>query len=395
MRTNASSSSARTKTRAAAKPAATVVSKSKPPKRTVSTSVAKPATKPKAAAAPAPTATRSPAQPQQESLDVRLAEALVGEGRMLARVSTMAPTSRLESLRVLNVIYNGLTQPVTAECALGSAARLASHPAVMGLKWRLESSWLEELSRRAGVVDSVPETNATEGLRTLVAALPEHPMYGWLAKQGSAESLVSFIAGEGGPDDGLVELLATAQAGASATYSVGLARLIWEMAGEGVQARSRVQAHQAARVALGIARAGDRVSGSLIGQAHDLSETALERRALRGMLETNPGLRPELLGYIAMILLQAPARCEQMLKAMRRLRVPSEAMRLYEALTEPHSRAGATFVAEVIKPAVRECPDWSHRVIRGARWRASLETELLDELYSGLRDGSIGAPRAA
>jgi hypothetical protein len=313
---------------------------------------------------------------------------------MLPQVCALAPVDRTERLRVLHTIYTTQLEPARAQSTLGGAPRLVMHPAVQGLKWRLESQWLEELSRRAGVVDSVPETNASEGLRTLVTAQGMHPAYSWLAKEATAEQLVTFVASEGGPDDGIVELVATAQVGAGLAAAHGLANLAYELAGSGVQARSRAQAHRMARSALGIERHGDR-KGDLLVPPTELGDVALERTAVRGLLATNPGLRPELLGYVAMALLQAPAECELVLKAMRRLRVPSEAMRLYEPLTEAHSRAGMSFVSDVVKPSAREIPDWSHRVIRGARWRASLESELLTQLLDGLREGRIGAARAA
>ena len=330
-----------------------------------------------------------------ETLEQRLAAALTGDGRTLPRVCALAPSDRSERLRVLMAIYTAQAEPARAEAVLGGAPRLAVHPAVMGLKWRLETQWLEELSRLAGVVDSVPETNAAEGLRALVASQSVPAVYPWLAKEASAENLVSFVATEGGPDAGLPELVAVAQVGASLACAHGLSRAAWEMAGEGVLARSRAQSHHAARVALGIERPAVKSDAALTISPGEFSDAALQRVAVRGLLLTNPGLRPELLGYVAMALLQAPPKCELMLKAMRRLRVPSEALRMYEPLTEAHSRLGANFVTDVVKPAVRETPDWSHRVIRGARWRASLELELLNELHDGLRDGSIGAPRAA
>lgn len=328
------------------------------------------------------TATMSPRQ--ETSLEGRLARSLSGEPSSLPQVCATAPIDRADRFRTLLHIYDLLLGPLPEE---GADARLATHPAVTGLKWRLENQWLEELSEYASAVDGVSEANAVEGMRILAARDRLPKVYKWLAKEADREQLAAFVQAEGGPDGGFDDLVACAAMGLSGEAKLELARNYWDEMGSGVAEGAHSELHRQTLAALGVPNPIESAA---------MTTSGLERAALGGLLASNHWLQPEMLGALGMVELQAGPRCKLVVNAMTRLRMPDEAIRFYQTQARVDPKHGTDWLTLVVRPTLRKKPAWHHRVLRGARWRLSVNDVFLDELHERLVSGAyVPARRAA
>lgn len=318
-----------------------------------------------------------------QRLEQRLGEALNGELGQLVRTCATAPLDRSDRFLTLLRIYDHLMGPLSDE---GPEARLVTHPAVTGLKWRLENQWLEELSEHASAVDGVSEANAVEGMRTLAARDRLPKIYRWIAKEADREQLIAFLFAEGGPDATFDDLVAAGQLGLKGEAKLEMARNYWNEMGDGVSGDVHTELHTAMLANLGLPVMPDRSA---------MTERALERAALPGLLASNHWLQPELLGALGMVELQAGPRCQLVIKAMTRLRLPAESMRFYQVHCDIDPKHGTDWLSQVIRPTLRKHPAWHYRVIRGARWRLALNDEFLAELHERLVTGSYAPVRRA
>ena len=318
-----------------------------------------------------------------QRLEQRLADALTGELSQLVRTCSTSPLDRSDRFHTLLRIYDLLIGPLSEG---GPEARLATHPAVAGLKWRLENQWLEELSEHASAVDGVSEANAVEGMRTLAARDRLPKVYRWLAKDADREQLIAFLAAEGGPDATFDDLVACGQLGLTGEAKLEMARNYWDEMGDGAAGSVHTELHKTMLTTVGLPTTVDRTA---------MTECALERAALPGLLATNHWLQPELLGALGMVELQAGPRCQLVVKAMTRLRLPAEALRFYEVHAAVDPKHGSDWLAQVIRPTLRRNPAWHYRVIRGARWRLALNDEFLAELHVRLLTGAFAPVRRA
>jgi hypothetical protein len=262
--------------------------------------------------------------------------------------------------------------------SLGAAARLAGHPTLAALLWRLENDWLHEL---LALDDPLLSREVVPGMRALAARdrLPE--AYEWVASRATWPEVVRFLALEGGPDGGFDDLVALCQVGLAGEAKVELARNYWDELGNGALPAVHTVLHDRLVAAIGMPRV-------------PLSEQpveALERAALGGLLSTNHWLQPEMLGALGLIELQAGPRCRKVLQAFDRLGAPADAYPFYAEHAEVDPRHGKDWLDNAIVPTVAAHPEWAPRILRGALWRSRVNAAFFTVVWRDLSGADTAA----
>ena len=207
-------------------------------------------------------------------------------------------------------------------------------------------------------------------MRSIAAKDRLPAIYQWVAQTASLDGLRRFLAVEGGPDGGFDDLVALCQVGLGGAPKLELARNYWDEMGAGNPAEVHTDLHRlmAQLIELpSLARAS-------------LPEAALERSALGGLLSTNRWLQPEMLGALGLTELQAGPRCRLVQQGFERLGLPVKAQRFYAVHAEVDPRHGMDWLEKTIAPLAAAHPEWSARMVRGARWRWQVNARLFGGL---------------
>jgi hypothetical protein len=275
-----------------------------------------------------------------------------------------APVSRQDRFLTLLEIYDLTTAPLER---VGDRAAWAGHPAVAALKMGLEQQWLAELEAADSRGDAADPVAA---IRKIAAKDRLPRVYRWVSEQASLAELRHFLAVEGGPDAGFDDLVALCQIGLSGAPKMELARNYWDEMGAGRPAGVHTELHREMAAVVGIPDL----------PRTELPEAALERAALGGLLATNRWLQPEMIGALGLTELQAGPRCRMVLSGLQRLQVPERAHAFYAEHAEVDPRHGKDSLEQAVAPLAAQHPDWSPRMVRGARWRWQVNAGLFDSL---------------
>ncbi len=307
----------------------------------------------------------------------QLAGALRTGGNALDLLRNAAPLDRRDRFLTLLQIYDLHTAPLEV---VGDAARHQHAPAVAELKNRLEAPWLAELDAAwagAGALSRCrTATEVVQAMRAVAARdrLPE--AYGWLARTATWEQVIDFLALEGGPDGGFDDLVAVCQVGLSGSAKLELGKNYWDEMGRGDLAGVHTQLHHDLVAAIDLP----------VVPREQLSEAALERAALGGLLATNRWLQPEMIGALGLLELQAGPRCRMVLKAFDRLGAPTGAYPFYVEHAEVDPVHGKDWMDKAIEPLAAERPAWGPRMVKGAWWRAQINLAFFADLRERLVD---------
>ena len=285
----------------------------------------------------------------------RLDAALLGDGRALDTLATADPAADHDALVSLLAIHDLHVAPLEG---LDARVRWQHHPAVAGLKWRLEEWFLDRLDRRDrthtwGLPDRAPAALRALGVLDLVPSV-----YRFVAEDATHDELVVFLTLEGGPDGGFDDLVATCQIGLDGQPKLELARNYWDEMGNGDAGDVHTELHRDLSRCLGL-EAVPRTEQPL---------EALERSALGSLLATNRSLQPEMVGALGLIELQAGPRCRKVLEGLRRLDAPADALPFYEVHAAVDPKHGKDWVDHVVTP-LSDDGTWAEGMVRGARWR--------------------------
>ena len=248
------------------------------------------------------------------------------------------------------------------------------HPVVAELKWRLEGTFLERIQEMDAERGWDLPDEPIDALRAIQAVDRVPPMYHWLADEAGPAELRAFLELEGGPDGGFDDLVAHCQVGLDGEAKVELARNYWDEMGRGHQGRVHTELHRTMAEALQLGRVARR----------ELPTACLERTLLGSTLATNRWLQPELLGALGLIELQAGPRCRKVVAGLRRIGAPSAAFPFYEEHARVDPRHGRAWLDRAVAPVVAECPELGWRIVRGARWRSTVNARFLDAARSSL-----------
>ena len=289
-------------------------------------------------------------------LFTRLTTSLGSGGRGLAQLADATPIDWRDLLLSLSAIHDLHTAPLPQ---LGGRERLQHHPAVAGLKWRLEDQLVAELDRRDeetvwGLPDSASVAMRTIGARGLV---PE--IYEWLARDADRDEVVEYLSLEGGPDGGFDDLVAACQIGLDGSAKLELAQNYWDEMGNGSLARVHTELHRKLSRALGLS----------CPPRDRQPVAALERSVLTGLMATNRWLQPELLGALGLLELQAGPRCRKVVAALERIGAGEDAIDFYAEHATVDPRHGKDWVDKAIAPFDGD-ERWATGIVRGARWRS-------------------------
>jgi hypothetical protein len=307
--------------------------------------------------------------------------ALQAGPRVLDTVHFPTPEDRRDLLLALLAVTDLHTAPIDQ---LGGRARWQHHPAVAALKVDLESAFVGSLGRpRAD--DSRDRVDAVAAMRRMATSDLVPPVYDWLAEDAGWTELVTFLALEGGPDAGFDDLVAACQIGLDGEAKVELARNYWDEMGNGSLASVHTELHHRLVEAIAMPR---------LARAA-LPIEALERAALGSVLATNRWLQPELVGALGLIELQAGPRCRKVVQALRRLDAPADAFPFYEEHAAVDPRHGKAWLEHAIAPLAASHPEWSARIVQGARWRSEVNARFFHAMARRFDPDRIAASRAA
>ena len=293
-----------------------------------------------------------------------------------------APRTRRDRFLTLLRIYDLHTAPLDQ---IGDAARHQHAPQVAELKGRLEADWLAELDAAWATAGALAQCRAPEevvrAMRAVAAKdrLPE--AYKWLAKHANWQQVVDFLALEGGPDGGFDDLVAVCQVGLSGSAKLELGKNYWDEMGQGDLAGVHTQLHH---------DLVDAIAMPTITR-EQLSEAALERAALGGLLATNRWLQPEMIGALGLLELQAGPRCRLVLQAFDRLGAPEGAYPFYVEHAEVDPVHGKDWMDKAIEPLAADNPAWGPRMVKGAWWRSAVNLVFFADLQSRLVEDSAAA----
>jgi hypothetical protein len=312
-----------------------------------------------------PTVATAPGAPLADRLGDALADPTGGALETLAGAE---PVDRRDRVLTLLAVYDLHTAPLEV---VGPAARHQHHPAVAGVKRRLEASWLAELdaawAAQGRFHDAWPaEEDAVQrvvaDMRALAAKDRLPDAYRWLAKAASWDELVRFLAMEGGPDGGFDDLVAMCQVGLSGSAKLELGKNYWDEMGCGDLAGVHTVLHRDMADAIGLPD---------VPREH-LPVEALERVAVGGLLATNRWLQPEMVGALGLLELQAGPRCRLVVQGFDRLGAPQAAYPFYVEHAEVDPVHGRDWMDKAVVPLVAELPEWGPRIVKGAWIRSQL-----------------------
>jgi hypothetical protein len=300
------------------------------------------------------------------SLTERTRRALRLGGHALDGLVDTEPLDRRDALLTLLEIYDLHTAPIDR---IGPTVRWQHHPAIADVKGRLEELLVDDLDAASQDV-AVDDADAPAALRALARLDLVPPVYRWVAEEATLSELVEFLALEGGPDGGFDDLVALCQVGLGGRAKVELATNYWDEMGNGDAAGVHTDLHTMLAEALALP-AVPRSAQPLEG---------LERAALGGLLATNRALQPEMVGALGLIELQAGPRCRKVIAGLRRTGAPSGAFPFYEVHADVDPRHGKDWVDNAVVPLVEADPEWSPRIVRGARWRSAINARFFDAM---------------
>jgi hypothetical protein len=282
------------------------------------------------------------------------------------------PDDEADALRALLGIYDLWMAPLEQT---DGAERYQNHPAIAALKWRLEQAFVHRLDARDG--EAVDDTDPVGALRRIAALDLVPAVYEWLASAATWDEAVDFITLEGGPDADFDDLVAIAQVGVTGEAKVALATNYWDELGRGSLDHVHTVLHD---------RLVEAVSMRPIPLDH-LPTSALERKALGGLLVTNRHLQPEALGAFGLLEMQAGPRCRAVVKAFDRLDAPADAYPFYLEHATADPRHGKDWLDRVVTP-LSSSPRHATGMVRGARWRHVVN----DRFFGEALDLLGGAP---
>lgn len=300
-----------------------------------------------------------------DSLVARLEAELARPTSSLAGVRGAAPSDERDAALTLLRIHDLHVGPFAS---IAGGPNRQHHPVIAELKWRLEAAFLERLqeldSRRAWDLPGDP----SDALRAIQAVDRVPPLYRWLAEEADRRELRVFLELEGGPDGGFDDLVAQCQLGVDGEAKVELARNYWDEMGRGDESQVHTVLHRTMAEALGLRRLA---RGEQPG-------ACLERTLLGSTLATNRWLQPEMVGALGLIELQAGPRCRAVVAALRRTGAPAASLPFYEEHARVDPQHGRSWLDRVVAPLVAEHPDVAWRIVRGARWRSTVNARFLE-----------------
>ena len=288
------------------------------------------------------------------------------------------PADDFDEAAALLAIYELWLAPAAMT---GGCERFQNHPAVATLKWKLEERLLGRLESWVQPVH-VSNSDVVDAIRRIARA-DRPPVYEWLATTAKWDELVRFLAIEGGPDGGFDDLVALCQVGITGAPKVVLGANYWDEMGQGDVDAVHTRLHERLVAAVDMPRLA----------YEQLPLSALHRSALNGFLATNRWLQPEMLGALGLLELQAGPRCRQVLRGLTRLGAPAEAFPFYEEHAETDPRHGKEWLEEALAPLCAQTPEWTPRIIRGARWRSEVNRRLFADALSILTGSRDEVPR--
>lgn len=331
-----------------------------------------------------------PARAAPEPLTSRLVDALADPtGALLDSLADDQPVDRRDRALALLSVYDLHTAPLDA---VGVAARHQHHPAVAGVKRRLEASWLAELGAAWAAQDRFADTWPAEtdpvarvvaDLRALAASDRLPAAYRWLARAATWPQLVRFLALEGGPDGGFDDLVALCQVGLSGSAKLELGKNYWDEMGQGDAAGVHTVLHQRMAAALELP----------LVRPEQAPVEALERAAIGGLLATNRWLQPEMVGALGLLELHAGPRCRLVVQAFDRLGAPEAAYPFYVEHAQVDPVHGRDWVDKAVVPLVAARPDWGPRIVQGAWWRSQLNLAFFPVAQQVARRGALHLAR--
>ena len=284
------------------------------------------------------------------------------------------PEDQRDALLTLLAVHDLTTAPLSR---VRRRVRWQGHPAIAALKWRLEDTLEAHLDGLIGddrLGEPVAADEVADLMRSLAARDRCPPIYQWLAEHATWQQLVHFMAVEGGPDAGFDDLVAITQVGITGPAKVVLAHNYWDEMGRGRLEDVHTVLHDDLVAAVDMPHIARR----------NLPLPALQRAALGGLLATNRRLQPEMLGALGLLELQAGPRCRLVVKALRRLGAPAEALPFYEVHASIDPRHGKEWLEQAVVPLVEHDPTWGPGVIRGALWRSAVNEALFEHLHDTL-----------
>lgn len=265
---------------------------------------------------------------------------------------------------------------------LDGRERFQSEPAALLLKVQLERRLLERV-RCGSATQRIATVDGVDGMRQ-VAALDLVPsVYRWLESEASWDELVGFLAVEGGPDADFDDFVATAQVGLRGDVKLVLAENYWDEMGRGRPADVHTQLHNDLVRAVDMPRLG----------RLELPVPALERLAIGGVLVTNRHLQPELIGALGLLEIQAGPRCRAVVRALRRLQAPDDALAFYQehAKVDPHH--GKAWLERAIRPLSAD-REWARRIVDGAVWRHHVNARFFNHMSARRNEAIVSRRRA-
>lgn len=278
------------------------------------------------------------------------------DSRGLADLADAAAIDWRDLLLSLSVIYDLHSAPIDR---LEGRERWQNHPAVAGLKWRLEEELLAELMRRDRAIEWDLPGTPSAAMRALAARSLVPPVYDWLAEDAAADEIVAFLSLEGGPDGGFDDLVAACQIGLDGEPKLELGRNFWDEMGNGSLQRVHTELHRKLSRSLGLA----------CPPRHEQPVEALERSVFTGLMVTNRWLQPELLGALGLLELQAGPRCRKVVAALERIGAGDDAIDFYAEHAAADPRHGKAWVDFAVVPLEGEAR-WAEGIVRGGRWRS-------------------------
>lgn len=291
------------------------------------------------------------------SLADKLQNALRAGEAGLAAIAESEPLDARDRLLTLQVIHDLHVGDIDR---VGDAVRWQHHPAVAGLKTRLEADVLAELDTMLDGATIDADSDAVAAVRAIARQDLVPEVYQWVAADATWDQLVAFLALEGGPDAGFDDLVAACQIGLRGEPKLELARNYWDEMGRGTLDDVHTELHH------GLCEAIDMPAVP----RDELPTSALLRATLGGILATNRYLQPEMVGALGLLELQAGPRCRQVVKAFERLDAPSGAFPFYVEHRDVDPHHGKAWLDNAIAPLADD-PRWAAGMVRGARWRAA------------------------
>jgi hypothetical protein len=166
-----------------------------------------------------------------------------------------------------------------------------------------------------------------------------------------------------------------------------LARNYWDEMGDGDPAQVHTDLYARFVAATGVTAV----------PAAEQPVCALERSLLCTMLAGRASLRPELVGALGMVELQAGPRCRLVLHGLRRLGYGSEARDFYRVHAEVDPRHGRDWLDHAVAPLCAQRPGWAAGILRGARWRAAVNRAFFTAMTARFEPAlsSVSAPDPA